>query len=117
MSVEPIVHLRDFIASTQDPRALVLDVRLPAEREARPLSNRFFPVIYAPRDTLAGEITELATLLGGRHVIVVDTVEARARIASRLLRELEVEAAALEGGFEGWLTGLVSLPDQPVPSP
>ncbi|HYZ17255.1 MAG TPA: hypothetical protein VE591_12670 [Candidatus Acidoferrum sp.] len=107
MTADGIMHLSDFIASRDDPRLLVLDVRQPAERSSFPLSNRFFSVVYAPRDDLRAAIVPIATLVGQRHVIVVDTYETQALAASRLLQSIEVDATVLEGGLGGWRVALV----------
>lgn len=107
MNADGIMHLSDFIASRDDPRILVLDVRRPPERRAFPLSNRFFSVVYAPHDDLSTTIVPIATLVGQRHVIVVDTQEAEALAASRLLQAIEVDATVLEGGLGGWRIALV----------
>jgi rhodanese-related sulfurtransferase len=107
MNADGIMHLCDFIASREDPRILVLDVRRPAERQAFSLSNRFFSVVYAPHEDLCTTIVPIATLVGQRHVIVVDTREEQALTASRLLQSIEVESAVLEGGLDGWRIALV----------
>lgn len=107
MNADGIIHLSDFIASRDDPRILVLDVRGAGERQAFPLRNRFFSVIYAPREELPASIVPLATLVGQRHVIVVDTLESQALAASRMLQSIEVDSAVLEGGLDGWRLALV----------
>jgi hypothetical protein len=107
MNPDGIMHLADFIASRDDPRLLVLDVRRPPERQKFPLSNRFFSVVYAPHDDLCTTIVPIATLVGQRHVIVVDTQEAQALAVSQLLQSIEVDSAVLEGGLGGWRIALV----------
>lgn len=107
MTADGIMHLSDFIASRDDPRILVLDVRRPPERQQFPLSNRFFSVVYAPHDDLPTRIVPIATLVGQRHVIVVDTQEAQALAASQLLQSIEVDSEVLEGGLRGWRIALV----------
>jgi hypothetical protein len=104
---DPILRLRDFMASCDDPRILLLDVRLPAERATLPLENRFFSVITTPRVHLQRTLVSLATLVGQRHVVVVDAFESHALDAARLLRSIEVDAAALEDGLAGWMSALV----------
>jgi hypothetical protein len=107
MNADGIMHLADFIASRDDPRILLLDVRRAPERQQFPLSNRFFSVVYAPHDDLPATIVPIATLVGQRHVIVVDTQEAQALAASHLLHSIEVDADVLEGGVRGWRSALV----------
>jgi hypothetical protein len=107
MNAERIMYLSDFIASRDDPRLLVLDVRNAGERQAFPLRNRFFSVIYTPRKELLATIVPLATLVGQRHVIVVDTLQVQALAASRLLQSIEVDSAVLEDGVDGWRLALV----------
>jgi rhodanese-related sulfurtransferase len=106
MHGDRIMPLREFVASLADARILVLDVRPPDERAVLPLENRFFAVIYAPRADLPKTLPAVATLVGQRHVVVVDDEEARARDAADLLRSIEVDADALEDGIAGWMWAL-----------
>ncbi|HTJ25531.1 MAG TPA: hypothetical protein VMA36_05125 [Candidatus Limnocylindria bacterium] len=107
MNGNSTLRLRDFVASREDPRILLLDVRLPVERAAVSLENRFFTVIHTPRPDVPKTLVALATLLGARHVVVVDELEAGARDAAHLLRSIEVDAAALENGLAGWVSAVV----------
>lgn len=93
---------RELLAAADDPRVVVLDVRTSAERSVRPLDNPFFAVVYAPRDALRGRLAAVAALVGNRHVVVVDTDEREAVAAVRLLRTLEVDCFALQGGIAWW---------------
>jgi hypothetical protein len=103
----PTVSLRDLVAAADDPRLAVLDVRSPQERSARPLCNAFFPVVFAPGETLASNRFAVATLLGGRHVVAVAAEERGAAQAASLLREVEVDCRALEDGMRGWAAAIV----------
>ncbi|MGZ3518721.1 MAG: rhodanese-like domain-containing protein [Vulcanimicrobiaceae bacterium] len=107
MSAARPLHLHELVASREDGRMLLLDVRLPGERAAYPIDNPFFQVIYAPRIELPQRAWAVAKLVGARHVLVVDTHESHAEVAAALLRDAEVEAKALEGGFAGWLLAVV----------
>ena len=109
MSAPQAFHLRELLAAREDARLLLLDIRLPGERAEHPIENPFFQVIYAPRDELPQRACAVARLVGSRHVVVVDEYETRAESAAALLRGADVDALALEGGFAGWQTALVTL--------
>ncbi len=102
MPHEIVLRLRDFVASRDDPRTLVLDARTQSERVSTDLSNPFVTVVWAPHATLAKNVHRMAALLGSRHVVVVDATENDAAEAVRILRDCDVSAMALEGGIAGW---------------
>ena len=109
MSAERALLVCELVAAREDARLLLLDIRLPGERAEHPIENPFFQVVYAPRDELPQRTCSVARLLGNRHVVVVDDYEARAESAAALLRGVEVDALALEGGISGWQIVLVAL--------
>lgn len=109
MAAEPVMGLNEFTQARDDSRILLLDSRLPEEREALPLSNPFFSVMYAPRTTVEHDAIHLAMILGDRHVIVVDIDEAEAARVAQALREAGVMARPLECGLAGWLRQLNAL--------
>lgn len=107
-AMKPLVlSLSAFVTIRDDPKALILDARDPVGRRARPLINSLLPVVYAPAATLAPQLERLAALLGPRHVIVVDEREEEAADDVRLLRSIDIEAAALQNGFAGWQAAVV----------
>lgn len=108
-AVEPTMGLREFMQARDDSRILLLDSRLPEEREALPLSNPFFSVVYAPRATVVHDALHLAMILGDRHVIVVDIEETDAACVAWTLREAGVSARPLERGLSGWQDTLARL--------
>ena len=61
----------------------------------------------SPRDLL-----RTATIIGGRHALVVGTTEDDAGNVVRILRELDLEAAPLEGGIDGWRAAVVEECDE-----
>lgn len=109
MKIARFLSISDLLAACDDPRMLLLDVRLPAERAMLPLDNPVFSFIYEPRTDLQEDAWRLARLVGDRRVIVIDADEARAGAACDVLRRMEVDAQALEGGTAGWLEALSSL--------
>lgn len=96
------ISLGELAAAADDPRILVLDVRTRDQRAARPLDDGAFTVVCAPPEALSSNLLRVATLVGARHVVVVDDQESGAVAAARLLRTVEVDCAALEGGLGGW---------------
>lgn len=106
------MSLRDFVTVHDDPRAVLLDARDRFERSTHGLSNPLLGVVYAPTTTLLETLEKTATLLGGRHVIVIDSNEEHAIVAVRLLRSIEVDAVALQDGFDGWLDAVVESADE-----
>jgi hypothetical protein len=109
MNAPLTVDLREFMSARDDPRLIVLDVRAPAVRSAYPLRNTLFPVLFVQHEALARDPLPIATLLGGRHVVVVDSEECGAVDAVRTLRYAEVECAALEDGVSGWSSAIVRI--------
>lgn len=112
MNALPIMSLRDFVAIHDDPRAVVLDARDRFERSTHGLSNPLVGVMYAPSSSLFETLERTATMLCGRHVIVIDSNEEHAIAAARLLRSIDVDAVALQDGFKGWLDAIVESRDE-----
>lgn len=112
MNTLPVMSLRDFVAIREDPRAVLLDARDRFERSTHGLSNPLVGVMYAPSSSLFETLERTATMLCGRHVIVVDSSEEHGIAAARLLRSIDVDAVALQDGFTGWLNAIVESADE-----
>lgn len=107
MTAQPVMGLREFTKAREDSRLLLLDSRLPEERETQPLANPFFSVAYSPRATILHDAIHIAMIVGDRHVVVVDIDEADAARVAQTLREAGVAARPLERGLSGWQDALV----------
>lgn len=109
MRTPRFLSVPELIAAHDDPRVLLLDVRLPAERAMLSLTNPVFTFMCTPRTDLPNDVLKLAQLVGSRRVIVLDSDEVRAGEACDMLRLMEVDAQALEGGTAGLLEAISSL--------
>jgi hypothetical protein len=105
--------LTDFLDARNDPRLVIVDARAPTQRAEYDLFNPFFPVVYVPHDTTERQLDHMASVLGERHVVVVDVAESDAADIARVLRRLDLWAAPLERGLAGWKAAVVEESAEP----